>query len=69
MLIGQAVDERAGQETKQAGDQIIQFTFAATSDAGAWSETRQGHANPENQPANNIADHVRGGYGREGDQA
>ena len=61
LLVGQTVNYCTGQETEQTRDDVIEFSFAGPGDAGAWSVPGQSHADPEDQPADQIADDIGGG--------
>ena len=60
-LIGQAVDDCTGQKAQETRNEIIQFSFAGAGDTGARSVPGQGHADAENQAADQVADDIRGG--------
>lgn len=66
-MISQSIYDCAYQKAEQSGDQIIQFAFAATGGAGAWSVSGERHANPKYQPADEISDDVCCGDVWEGD--
>jgi len=58
LLVGQAEDSRASQETEHSRDQIVELAFAAPGGAGAWSEAGKSHAHAEYQPSEQIANDV-----------
>ncbi len=62
-LIGGTVNQRARQETDQAGNQIIEIALAATGDTGARSETGAGHPDAKDQASDEIADDERRRHG------
>ncbi len=68
-MIGQAENHCARQEAKQTWDHVIQFAFAATGGASAWSVSGECHAHAEDQAANKIPNDVGPGDIREGEQS
>ncbi len=58
LLVGEAVDDCANQETQEAGDQIIELSFAATGGASARSVPGEGHAHAEDQPSDKVPDDI-----------
>ncbi len=58
LLISQAENHSARQETEQTGNNVIQFAFAATGGASARSVSGERHAHAEDQPADEIPDDI-----------
>lgn len=58
--VGQPEDDCAYHKANKTGDKIIYVALAATGGAGARSEAGSGHADAENQPAQQVAQDVRG---------
>ena len=69
VLIGQAKDHSANEETQKTGNDVVKLTFAATGGASTRSVSCQSHSYPKYQSADNIADNICGGDSWEGDQA
>ncbi len=65
LAVGQAEQYCTSEETQETGNEIIKLAFAAAGGAGTRSVTGEGHADPEDQPADHIANNVGGGHRRE----
>lgn len=69
LLICEAKEDGANQETQDARDQIIELAFAATGGASARSVSGEGHANAEDQPSDEVTDNISGRHRWELDHA
>jgi hypothetical protein len=58
LLVGQPKDRSTNKKTQQSRDQIVKFSFAAPGGAGAWSESGDGHTDPEDQAAYQISSDI-----------
>ena len=67
-LVGKTVNYCANKKTEETGDDIVELAFAATGGACTRSVTGEGHADPKDQPADDVTDDIRGRYSREDNQ-
>ncbi len=69
VLISETVNYCSNKKTEETGDDIVELAFAATGGACTRSVTGEGHADPKDQPADDVSNDVGGWHSRENDPA
>ena len=69
VLIGETVNYSANKKTEKTRNNVIQLPFAATGGASTRSVSGQSHSYPKDQPADDIADDIRGWNRRKDNQS
>ena len=67
VLVSETVNYCSNKKTEETGNDIVELAFAATGGASTRSVSGEGHADPKDQPADNVTDDVSGRHNREND--